>query len=102
MLVPPPMRSMSSPSRNAPTMTTTPTHGRHRSAAHRARHGGLARADALEHELRAATQEVLGGRPLADDLGRRPARPVAVGVGPEQAIAVTRLDGARRGHVEGG
>ncbi len=32
MLAPPPMRSMSSPSRNAATMTMTPTHGRQLSA----------------------------------------------------------------------
>ena len=30
------------------------------------------------------------------------ARPLAVGVGPEQAMAVTRLDGPGRGDVEGG
>ena len=71
-------------------------------AAHRARHGGLARADPLEHELRAPPEELLGARPLPHDGRRRAAGPLAVGVGPQHPIAVGRLDGARRGRVEGG
>ncbi|KZE95351.1 hypothetical protein AVP42_00327 [Agromyces sp. NDB4Y10] len=71
-------------------------------AAHRARHTRLARADALEHELRAAGEERVGAGALPDDRGGGAARPLAVGVGPQHPVALAGLDGARGGHLEGG
>ncbi len=102
MLVPPPMRSMSTPNTNAPSTVTTPTHGRHRMPRTVRVTAGWRVPDPLEHELRAPPEELLGARPLPHDGRRRPARPLAVGVGPQHPIAVGRLDGARRGRVEGG
>ena len=62
----------------------------------------LALGQALEREPRAAADESLRRRRLADHFGGRARGPRAIGVGPHGARAIGGLDRANRGYCDGG